>query len=157
MFSHHPFIIFYVILSAYSNSQKLTNKVQKWNQWHKLSSVSEKWPTACSYNYTANMYNCTHPLCSSTPKSKVAEFKLSAKLKSISTSPWRVWVFALQLLLELSKKDLVALVLSILLCMELTRHLESLMYQKGIAEHCKMVAGNVEFAGLPGKEKKPRD
>lgn len=65
-----------------------------------------------------------------------------------SASVGRVGVPSLQLLFELAVKDLIALVFSLLLGMELQCLLESLMNQKTFVQHLKIKPCHVQLTSL---------
>lgn len=65
-----------------------------------------------------------------------------------SASVGRVGVPSLQLLFELAVKDLIALVFSLLLGMELQCFLESLVNQKAFVQHLKIKPCHMQLASL---------
>lgn len=65
----------------------------------------------------------------------------------------RVGVLSLQLLFELSVKDLIALVFSLLLGMELHCFFEALMNQKTFVQHLKIKSCYVQLTGLEREER----
>lgn len=67
-----------------------------------------------------------------------------------SASVGRVGVPSLQLLFELAVKDLISLVFSLLLGMELQCLLESFMNQKTFVQHLKIKPCHVQLTSLEG-------
>lgn len=60
----------------------------------------------------------------------------------------RVGVLGLQLLLELAVKDLIVLIFSLLLGMELQGFFEALMNQKTFIQHLEIKSCHVQLTGL---------
>lgn len=73
-----------------------------------------------------------------------------------SASMGRVGVLSLQLLFELAVKDLIALVFSLLLGMELQCFFEALMNQKTFVQHLKIKSCYVQLTGLEREERGER-
>lgn len=86
------------------------------------------------------------------PEEPDAEHSQTMKEKN-SASMGRVGVLSLQLLFELSVKDLIALVFSLLLGMELQCFFEALMNQKTFIQHLKIKSCYVKLTGLEREER----